>query len=56
MRAVEPLSLEEAPLEEVNKTTEDMVKRGSVLHNDEGGMSEANILKSNCKYNYQRNN
>ena len=44
-------------IDEVNKTAEDMVKRGSVLHDGgedpdsrrQDGISEANLLKSNCK-------
>ena len=39
---MEPLRLEDVPLEEVNKTAEDVVKRGSVLHNNDGELSRPN--------------
>ena len=63
MREQEPMVEADNEHDEVNKTAEDMVKRGSVMHggDDEGviidgdarrqdGMSEANLPKSNCKF------
>ena len=57
--------------DEVNKTAEDMVKRGSVLQGAGGadeyddvitdgrrhdGLSEANLPKSNCKFHHTHKN
>ena len=61
MQAQEPMVVEGDEIDEVNKSAEEVVKRGSVLQasgvdDDDAitdgrreGLSEANLPKSNCK-------